>query len=62
MIKVYKKFFKFISVINTYIEIFAFNKKNLEVSIKIIENYKSKIISKSIIFANLAIIFLENSS
>ena len=60
MIKANKKLFKSISMINTYIKTFVFNKKRLQIQIKVIENYKSKIISKSIAFATLANIFLEN--
>lgn len=50
MIKINKKLFNFIFIINTYIKTFMFKRKKPQVLIKVIKNKKSEIALKTITF------------
>ena len=60
MIKSNGPFFKSITVVNKYVEAFDFGKDYLMVQIPSIENYKTKIFTRTIVYAKLAINLFED--
>ncbi len=62
MIKANGRLFKIIAAVNKYVETFTFGKDCLSVQIEIIENCKMKIATRSITYAKLATMFLEDGS
>ena len=62
MIKVNSKYFKLVSVVTNFVQLFLFGEERLIVQILIIENFKTKVFTRVMVYAKLAMNFLENGS